>query len=55
MPSPGTLSRLRKVRDLMKDRDDLIRKAIEEDHSYRKVAEAIGLSPGRVKQIIDGK
>jgi hypothetical protein len=55
-----SLSRLRGIRDaqrraeaLLPERDKLIRKAVTvEGHSERLVAEAAGLSPGRVNQIV---
>jgi hypothetical protein len=57
-----SLSRLRSIRDaqrrakaLLTERDDLIREAVQvEGHSERLVAEAAGLSPGRINQIVHG-
>jgi hypothetical protein len=37
---------------LAKSRDDLIREAVEQGHSERTVALAIGLSPGRINRIV---
>jgi len=61
METSDPLPRLRKIRDAKRraeklaiDRDGLIRRAIEDGHSERKVAEAVGLTPGRVHQIVDG-
>lgn len=55
-----SLSRLRAIRDaqrraraVLADRDELIRDAVKvEGHSERAVAEAAGLSPGRINQIV---
>ena len=60
MSEPTALSRLRGIRDaqrraqaMLPDRDELIREAIKrEGHSERLVAEAAGLSPGRINQIV---
>lgn len=60
LPSGKTaLSKLRAVRDaerraekLRVERDELIREAVGEGHSERLVAEAAGLSPGRINQIV---
>jgi hypothetical protein len=56
--SEPPLARLRRIRDakqradkLAVDRDDLIREALAEGNSERKVALAVGLSPGRVNRI----
>lgn len=53
-----TLSELREIRDAQKRaddlRDDLIRKAIKEGHSERKVAIAAGLTQPRINQIVRG-
>lgn len=58
---PRPLAQLRSIRDAEKrsaerrdQRNRLIREAIAEGHSERKVAEAIGLSPGRIHQIAKG-
>jgi hypothetical protein len=52
------LSKLRGIRNaesrveaMRQERDELILEAIREGHSERKVAEAAGLSPGRINQI----
>jgi transposase len=52
------ISRLRTIRDaqrraeaLLVERDALIKKAVAEGHSERLVAEAAGLSAGRINQI----
>jgi len=60
MGNGTALSQLRAIRDaqrrakaLLSRRDELIRLAVtEEGHSERLVAEAAGLSPGRVNQIV---
>ena len=62
MGTGSSLSRLRAIRDaqrrakaLLSERDELIRRAVtEEEHSERLVAEAAGLSPGRINQIVHG-
>jgi hypothetical protein len=61
MQQAKPLARLRAIRDAKRraealgvQRDALIRQAIEEGHSERKVALAAGLSPGRVNQIVHG-
>ena len=61
--SEKPLARLRAIRDAQRraeemaaDRDALIRRAIvDEELSYRTVAQAAGLTAGRVKQIVDGR
>lgn len=43
-----------RAKALLSERDELIRHAVEEEgHSHRMVAEAAGLSPGRVNQIVN--
>jgi hypothetical protein len=61
MPTAKPLAQLREIRDARKrvekleeKRDGLIREAIKEGHSERKVALAVGLTPGRVHQIAVG-
>jgi DNA invertase Pin-like site-specific DNA recombinase len=58
MPSKETLPRLREIRAAQRrakaltiERDRLIRKALTEGHSYRKIARAAGISHQRVQQI----
>jgi hypothetical protein len=61
MPRVDPLKRLREIRDqfrlaeaLVPERDELIRRALRQGSSERKVADAAGLTQPRINQIAGG-
>jgi hypothetical protein len=61
MPRVDPLKRLREIRNqialaeaLIPERDELIRRALRQGSSERKVADAAGLSQPRINQIAGG-